>query len=422
MENEQVNVVQKLTNEEITAFVTKLLEEGKSKDICNRVKYDLEYGYSKEMVDLYLQTGWNIDKIRAFSEVIGKTGDKDFIEFIRSSQFGERQIKALLSYHLKGIPLEDMIAITGQDLSEYAMDAALNKLGVIYENAKNALADTQAVPIEDEHVKELLGQISERVGGIENNKELMEKILKRLDTLDHIQESGDEVKDSLANKVESLEKQLSDQQSRVNRSVTELAEKNGRISALAAEKESLEEKCNSMKEEIDSARKEKMEMERKMDGLVEEIATLQKQLEKERDETKKQKEKMQISMSQKESISEVGNGKPLASSTGMPEQYQAQAITANGTRQMVQVERTARRSSDGLLALAGKKLFRNKTSLNLISHLKNASLNQAQMHQVKVAIESGLSEEEVVDIINSGFAAEEMAQAIEIVLAEKRYN
>ena len=44
------------------------------------------------------------------------------------------------------------------------------------------------------------------------------------------------------------------------------------------------------------------------------------------------------------------------------------------------------------------------------------------MQQVKVAIECGLKEEEVIDIINSGFSAEEMAQAIEIVLAEKMYG
>lgn len=44
------------------------------------------------------------------------------------------------------------------------------------------------------------------------------------------------------------------------------------------------------------------------------------------------------------------------------------------------------------------------------------------MEQVRIAIESGLEENEVIDIINSGFTAEEMAQAIQIVMADKAYQ
>jgi hypothetical protein len=44
------------------------------------------------------------------------------------------------------------------------------------------------------------------------------------------------------------------------------------------------------------------------------------------------------------------------------------------------------------------------------------------MQAVKVAIESGLSDEEVADIIDSGFSAEEMLSAIEIVVADRNYN
>lgn len=44
------------------------------------------------------------------------------------------------------------------------------------------------------------------------------------------------------------------------------------------------------------------------------------------------------------------------------------------------------------------------------------------MEQVKAAIQSGLNEQEVIDIINSGFSAKEMAQAIEIVVADRMYQ
>ena len=59
----------------------------------------------------------------------------------------------------------------------------------------------------------------------------------------------------------------------------------------------------------------------------------------------------------------------------------------------------------------------------MLHHLKNASLKPDQMQQVKIAIEKGIPEENVIDIINSGFDAIEMEQAIDILLAEKKmYN
>ncbi len=38
-----------------------------------------------------------------------------------------------------------------------------------------------------------------------------------------------------------------------------------------------------------------------------------------------------------------------------------------------------------------------------------------------MAVQAGLTGQEVNDLIDSGFSADEMAQAVEIVLAEKAY-
>lgn len=57
----------------------------------------------------------------------------------------------------------------------------------------------------------------------------------------------------------------------------------------------------------------------------------------------------------------------------------------------------------------------------MIRKLKGKGLSIEQMKQVKSAIEKGLTEQEVNDIIESGFSAEEMEQAIEIVVADRSY-
>ena len=58
---------------------------------------------------------------------------------------------------------------------------------------------------------------------------------------------------------------------------------------------------------------------------------------------------------------------------------------------------------------------------SMIRKLKGKGLSIEQMKQVKSAIEKGLTEQEVNDIIESGFSAEEMEQAIEIVVADRSY-
>ena len=91
--------------------------------------------------------------------------------------------------------------------------------------------------------------------------------------------------------------------------------------------------------------------------------------------------------------------------------------------QSVQIDRMERKPANHLMAFANMLFFRGRGKNKLLHHLKNASLKPDQMQQVKIAIEKGIPEENVIDIINSGFDAIEMEQAIDILLAEKKmYN
>ena len=86
------------------------------------------------------------------------------------------------------------------------------------------------------------------------------------------------------------------------------------------------------------------------------------------------------------------------------------------------MEHVHRKGPENLLALAGKECFRSRAKYNLIRQMKDAELSREQMEQIRVAIESGLTDTDVSEIIGSGFDAEEMAQAIQIVLADKMYS
>ena len=102
--------------------------------------------------------------------------------------------------------------------------------------------------------------------------------------------------------------------------------------------------------------------------------------------------------------------------------YLAAIRDRNGERHLVPVERTVRRKPDGLKAFAEKLLGRSRQDSGLIKQLTGKGLNTAQMEQVRMAVQAGLTGQEVNDLIDSGFSAEEMAQAVEIVVAEKAYQ
>lgn len=392
MDNGQLMENTQLASSDIGTYMTELKGRGNvNNDVLKLVKRDLEYGYSREMVETYIRTGWGIDRMREFSEIIGKTSDKEFISFIKENQFSARQMRTLLEFHLKHISVEDMIEVTGKGLSEFAVNKMLGELEKAQEQVEDAKEKLEQEVLEDGKSQEIMEKISEMVSGIGDNKDFLEKVLTKLEQLDAIKKNGDDVKESFSHTIETQEKLISEQQTSLNQQAKELARKNTSIEKLTKE-------LDDARKEAEDVRKERNEMERKIEELQKENEALKQEADR------------------KEEV------KPEAQPGRIPEFYETKVVGANGVPQTIQVERMTRRSPDGLLALAGKKLFKGKNRLNLIVHLKNANLNAGQMQQVKAAIEAGLKDEEVVDIINSGFSAEEMAQAIEIVLAEKMYG
>lgn len=115
---------------------------------------------------------------------------------------------------------------------------------------------------------------------------------------------------------------------------------------------------------------------------------------------------------------------PAGNNTGdsARDDYLAAIRGRNGEKHLVPVERSVRRKPDGLKVFAEKLFGRGRQSSGLIKQLTGKGLNPAQMEQVRMAVQAGLTGQEVNDLIDSGFSADEMAQAVEIVVAERAYQ
>lgn len=420
MDNEHLAESKQLSSGEIGAFIQELKEKWKiSNDLLALVKRDLEYGYSREMVETYVKTGWGFDRISKFSEIIGKTSDEEFISYIQKNQFSARQMGTLLEFHLKHISVTDMIEVTGQGMSEFATHKVLSELAEAKAMVKDAKNRAEVLAGDDKKSQEIIKKISEMISGIGDNRDFLQKVLTKLEQLDTIQKNGDDVKESLADTIETQEALITEQQSKLNQQAKELAQKNAKIESLMGEIESFLSEKEKFQRERDEFIKDKTVITSERDSAREEAENLRR----EKEEMKRKMEELQKKKETHTQETDKREADGFMQKRGrMPDCYQTK-VTSNGKAvQNIEVERMTRKNPDGLLALAGKKLFKGRNRINLISHLKKASLNQAQMKQVKAAIEAGLTEDEVIDIINSGFDADEMAQAVEIVLAEKIYS
>lgn len=95
-------------------------------------------------------------------------------------------------------------------------------------------------------------------------------------------------------------------------------------------------------------------------------------------------------------------------------------VDANGrVIQHVQVERTVRKANPGAFTgLLGKLGFMKKSRQDIVKLLASGDLVPAQLVQIKSAIEKGLTEAQLVELINNNVSAEKMKEIIDIAVLE----
>lgn len=394
---------------EINAYIQELRAKGCKNMVLQLAAEDLEYGLNKEQIERYALKNWKFERIQMFSKALRMTSNKDFLSMLENGNFNAEQMEVLIRFMERGMSVEQIESVADSDMKPHAIQKALQK---VYEAAKQT---EKAAEKEPYFVKQVQERIQNMVDGIGANKDFLIKVMEKLNSIDQLQQSSDDVRDSLASVIEQKDRELEEQQKSNNKLAVECAELRMKYSSLLEKQEDFANKKAEFDKEKNSLISEKEALVKDMNQLEEENkmfrkekADLEKQIEVFQAQIAKQTENV---MAPEETAMDAG----ISGGTDY-------CVPVKGTRQTLRVEKVVSDRSEHLLALAGFKFFKGKGKVNLIKQLTGKGLNQAQMEQVKVAIQSGLNEQEVIDIINSGFNAEEMAQAIEIVVADRMYQ
>lgn len=374
-----------MSQRDMETAIRNLVERNYSDEVIELARADMKYGLSMKELDWYLDSKkLDVEQAKQISRALRSHLDTDFLEVLTGSGFNSHQMKVLVDYASKGLPLAVLKDNINKGMPAHAMDKALREVFAALQEAE------RSAQTEPEYAKKVQKQITEIVEGIGQNKTFLEAVTKKLSSLEQVQRGSDDVRESLAKSLEDKEQIILQQHEQNNFLARQNAELRGNLEKLQKESGKIQE--------------EKEDLERK-------ISELERQIE----ELKKDSNSANVSASQM-----AGNEMPAEA--GTVGDYHAAVTDKQGKQTVLTVERTKRKKPEGLLAMARKKLFGGNKGMNLIKHLTGKGLNHAQMEQVRIAIESGLEENEVIDIINSGFTAEEMAQAIQIVMADKAYQ
>lgn len=387
---------------EMNRYVQELRTKNCKNAVLQLVAGDFEYGLGREQIKRYAEKNWKIERMEQFSKALRMTDNEDFLSMLENGNFGAEQMEVLIRFMGKGLPAQQIESVANKNMKPHAMQKALQK---VYEAAEQAKKAAEKEPV---FIKEVQERIDAMVDGIGDNKDFLLKVMDKLGSIDQLQQSNDDVRESLAKTIEQKDRELEEQQRSNNKLAVECAELRTKYSSLLESQENFEQEKAAFEQEKEGIARERNQ-------LLEE----NKRLGKENEELEKRISELteQLSEAEKSDIGQT-NGDTEEGSSKKADYFAA----VKGSGQMVHVERTVARRPERLMALAGKKFFRGKSRINLIKELTGKGLNPEQMEQIKVAIQSGLNEQEVIDIINSGFSAKEMAQAIEIVVADRMYQ
>lgn len=375
---------------------------------------DFEYGLSKEDIMLYAdKQHLPLGSVEQLSRALKVHDGRELVNYLRDSGLNAYQMELVVDFYKKGVSLDKIREVMGQEQTAYSLSQALQKVyEALYQTGKNAEGNGG--------VQEIQGRIEAVVAQVGENKAFLDQVLSKLEEMDTGQ-NMDALSQSFIEKLEEKDAIIKSQQEENNKLAADNAVLRSRQGEVQKKQKEEIEKFRQEKTELlgqvkqaeteksdalarlDVAGKEREAMERKVESMEWEMESVKKQLEQAKENRT------------------ITQGRTIkADSKRLDANYQALVSDPSGQQQAVEIERTERKNPAGIMAMAGK-LFKDKSRGKLLQAIAGAGLDSSQMEQVKYALKSGLSDEETINIIQCGFDAEQMGKAIEIVLLEKSY-
>lgn len=381
---------QALSKSEIGKHID-ILKSGKrySEEIIALIKDDLEYGFSKEQTELYLKSGYNIGQMRVYSECLRDGKSEELLSLIERTELTAPQMQIAFEFYKKGVPIATIEEVVARKETPIAMKAAFSKFLEQIQTVK------QEIATEPEYVQELVKKMEEIVSKICFQEKRYDALNEKL-TIFESTKADEQIRENLVKENADKEQLLNDQQDKLNQA-------NSAISRL--------------REQLEFKDKEMNRMSNRIETLEDKLLHATNVNTSTSSEPKKEEERNIQSEIKKEGAAMTQQA-ILTEPMGIPIFYQIPVVDMQGrVIQKVQIDRLESKSNV-VIGLLSKLCFKKKSRADIVKLVASGDLAPAQLIQIKSGIEKGLTEGQLVELINNNVAAEKMKEIIEIAVLE----
>jgi len=359
-----------------------------TEEILKLVESDLQYGLTIEETEMYTSKRFDYAQMKVYSACLRNGYPEDVRECITRDGLTGEQMAVALEFYEKGLPLKTVAEVT-----ENSSHTAFMMKKLFQSIVSKVQAAGEAVQAQDDYAKDLLEQIKSVVEKIEFQEKRYDALNEKLKEL---QTAGQDAK--IQN---NLLNQLAEKDSMLEKQQDELNEARGTIARL--------------RNEMDAIRKERDRLEKRTEEMEKEAATKGSNTVTEPEVAVADKKEEAKSMVQAEVKQEVP---VIPSFPGVG--YNVAVLDGNGkVVSFMPVERMERkRERSTMSAIFSRLAFKKK--IDIVKLVAEKDLEPKQLVQIRSAIEKGLSEDQLLVLINNQIPAEQMEEIINIAVYENK--
>lgn len=371
-----------LSGMDLKAYLGRLRQNPKyTEEIVKLVEDDLRFGLTKEETEEYSGGRYDYRQMCVYSRCLRNGYSEEEKAAILKEGLSGDQMAVALEFYEKGVPMDTITEVlSSAENTAYTMKR-------LFMQVLRKIKEAEPVSGQDTaYAKELMEQIHEVVEKIscqEKRYDALNEKLKELGTAGQDMQ----VQSNLIAQLSEKDKMLEKQQNELNEARVQIAKQHGEMEAVRKERNALEEQVkNAVRAEPDMAAEPKEpEKEKKLETQVESSAP--------------------------------GVAEP-ALCPGI--EYHAAVVDRDGNIiRFVPVERMERKDRGSAMSSMFSRLFLKKKT-DIVKLLAEKDLSPEQLVQVRSAIEKGLSEKQMLVLINSKIPAEQMEEIINIAVYENR--
>ena len=364
-----------------------------SEDTIALVKSDYEYGLKEEEISLYLNKSYDIEQMKILSECLHKDVPKDVIDIIKNTKYSVHQMQVSLEFYEKGVPVQTIKEVMDKGEKPITMRR-------LYEEVLEQLNKVKKqIPEESEYVKALISQMDEVVAKINHQNERYDALNKKLSEIE-TSKDDEEVRERLVKENQDKDALINSQQNELNKASSTIAR---------------------LRDDIEKKDKEMKRMGDRIESLEDKIISVATENKKEAESKAEPQESQSVPQAEKKMVDTVAVPQNMqAVANGIPVYYQIPVVDGTGNVvQRLPIERSVRKNSNnGVASLFARLSFKKKSRADIVKLVASGDLVPAQLVQIKSAIEKGLTESQLVELINNNISAEKMKEIIEIAVLE----